>query len=105
MTHEDERQISDDSDTLMRSLAELKNLEAKKRAEEISTQRFHEMAEQVEEQARKVFEVASVASIHGEQTGEPAGHTIEDIPPTTDSNPRTSPRPPRDDDPGEPASI
>jgi hypothetical protein len=81
MNHEEERQVRDDSDTLMRSLTELKNLEARKRDEEISTPRFHEMAEQVEQQARKVFEVASIETVHGDRTGEPTGLSIEDVPP------------------------
>jgi len=84
MNHEEERQLRDDSDTLMRSLTELKNLEAKKRDEQISTPRFHEMAEEVEQQARKVFEVASIESVHGERTGEPTGLSIEDLPPGDD---------------------
>lgn len=82
MEGDQERQLREDSDQLMSSLRELKDLEADKRDEEISTPRFHELAERVEQQARKVFDVATMELAHGERTGRPTGHSIDEIPPT-----------------------
>ena len=49
----------------MHALGELKRIEREKRDQDISTPRFHDLAEAVEDQARRVFRVASQETIDG----------------------------------------
>jgi hypothetical protein len=67
MTDDRHRAVRDDSDELLRALDELKRMEQVKREQDISTPRFHELADAVEAQARHVYRVASEESIDGEE--------------------------------------
>ena len=63
----DRQRVRDDSDELLRELDELKRTEREKRTEDISTPRFHELAEDVKNQARRVFQVASEETRDGDR--------------------------------------
>jgi hypothetical protein len=54
-----------DSDELMDALQEVKRLEATKRAEPITSDRFHEQAKAVEKQARRVLGLAMLEESDG----------------------------------------
>jgi hypothetical protein len=75
--NEKTQQISQDSDELMDALSEMKRLEGQKRTEEFSSPPFHDLAQRVTEQSRRVFEVASREQREGEDV-EQTGDTIND---------------------------
>ncbi len=79
MPDRDLKELRRTSDDLMASLEELKDLEARKREHEISTPRFHRLAEDVEDQARRVFELAAYETDVGEDAGPPKGITTDDV--------------------------
>jgi len=66
MSDERHRKVRDDSDELLTALDRLKNMERAKRDTDISTPPFHDLAEEVEQQARHVFDVAAAETVHGE---------------------------------------
>ena len=79
--------LRDDSDRLLQAVEELRALERKKRATEISSEPFHELARQVEEKARQVFRLAEEQSVDGqvvdrleETQGDGTAGTIEEAP-------------------------
>lgn len=82
MADRNEHELRDTSDDLMASLNELKDLEAQKREQDISTPRFHRLADVVEEQARKVFDIASTETAIGEKTGPTTDHSIDEVEPS-----------------------
>ena len=65
MTDDRHSKVRDDSDELLRALEEMKRTEKAKRGEDISTPRFHELAEEVEDRARHVFELAAEETVDG----------------------------------------
>jgi hypothetical protein len=65
MTDERHRQVRDDSDDLLHALEDLKRMEKAKREADISTPPFHQLAEEVEAQARHVFRVAAEETVDG----------------------------------------
>ena len=60
-----EARLADDSDELLDAVAQLRDMERRKRAIPPTMAEFHEMAERVEEQARHVFELARLETRHG----------------------------------------
>ncbi len=58
--------LREDSDRLLEAVEELRALERKKRATEISSEPFHELARQVEDKAREVFRLAEEQQVDGE---------------------------------------
>ena len=69
-----------DSDALLQGLQEMKSMEKRKRQEEISTPRFHELADDIERQARKVYDLALGEAELDDQT-ETIGQSIDETPP------------------------
>jgi hypothetical protein len=67
MTDTRHRKVRDGSDQLLTALDDMKRTERAKRGEDISTPRFHEPAEDVERQARHVFEVAAEVTVDGDR--------------------------------------
>lgn len=65
---EERQQIRDDSDDLLSALNDLKQMEGRKRTEDISSPPFHDLAEAVEDQARHVYRLAAEERIDGDQT-------------------------------------
>ena len=53
------QRVRDDSDSLLDALNDLKSTELRKRQEDISTPPFHELAEEVEDKSREVFQIAA----------------------------------------------
>ena len=62
-----ERRVRSDSDELLSAIDELRRLEQRKRSEHISTPGFHELADDVVVQARRVFDVASRENADGDR--------------------------------------
>jgi hypothetical protein len=60
--------IRDDSDHLLEALQDLKHAEAEKRTADISTPKFHDLAEEVEQKAKDLFELAHDAKRAGNRT-------------------------------------
>ena len=60
-----EARLADDSDELLDAVAQLREMERRKRTLPPTTPEFHDMAERVEEQARHVFELARQETRHG----------------------------------------
>lgn len=67
MADDRHRRVRDDSDELLHALEELKLMERQKRTEDISTPPFHRLAEEVEDQARRVFELAAEENVDGDR--------------------------------------
>jgi hypothetical protein len=86
-----ERELRDTSDSLMRALDQLHDLEAKKREEPVGTATFVKLAQQVEDLAievlRRTEREASLAEDTGERrkAGGGIGPAIDDIPASTRS--------------------
>jgi hypothetical protein len=72
------RTLTRRSDQLMVELAHLKDTEAQKRQEAISSPRFHELADEVTASSRRIFEIAAEQDKLGDmsETGE---ESIDDI--------------------------
>lgn len=66
MANEYER-IRDDSDELLQALDDMKAMEKEKRNEDISTPPFHELADAVEDQAKRVFRMAQGEELDGDR--------------------------------------
>ena len=87
------RNLRADSDSLLGAVRELRNLEAEKRTQEISTPEFHETAREITERARGVFRLAAEEEKHGAQTGEPQRRSTNEVPasdPAAGSDPRAA---------------
>ena len=67
MTDDRHRQVRDDSDALLEALDTLKRMEKAKREEDISTPGFHRLANEVQDQARRVFGLALEESVDGDR--------------------------------------
>jgi hypothetical protein len=92
--------LREDSDRLLEAVEELRALERRKRATEISSEPFHELARQVEEKAREVFRLAEEQQVNGEvvdrledSVGDGTAGTINE---TSDAAGRPEDRPGRD---------
>jgi hypothetical protein len=70
--------IRHDSDELLARLGELRDLEFQKRGEVMSTQPFHDLADEITEKSREVFRVAAHEELTGEAIGGPPQSTIDD---------------------------
>lgn len=77
---EAERRVRSDSDELLSAIDQLRRLERKKRTEHISTPGFHELADEVALQARRVFDVASRENADGDRVAT-TDVSIEETPP------------------------
>ena len=75
-----------DSDELLRSLDEMKQLEEQKRGEIVSTDEFHRLADDIERQARHVHELAVGEAVLDDEIPS-TETTIEDTPPDEESGP------------------
>ncbi|MFL5727699.1 MAG: hypothetical protein ACJ765_00510 [Chloroflexota bacterium] len=74
---QEQRRLGQDSERLLDSLDELRSLEQEKRRERISTDRFHQLAEEVTEVASDIFRDASREEIDGNRTDR-SDRTIDD---------------------------
>jgi hypothetical protein len=72
-----ERRLASDSDRLLETLGEVRKLEVEKRQEEISTPRFHELAEEITEKSNEVFRSAYREEADGDAT-ETSDRSIND---------------------------
>jgi hypothetical protein len=77
MTQE-QRQIRSDSDDLLDAVTALKETEQRKRKEVISSEPFHDLAEEVEERATEVWAVAAREKDDGEAAPR-TGAATEDV--------------------------
>jgi hypothetical protein len=84
-----ERRLRGDSDTLLRKLDELKDLEQEKRQVLISSDRFHQLADDIEGKSREVFEVAADERYTGNRIPETQDVSTEDVTPTPTREPST----------------
>jgi hypothetical protein len=66
-----------DSDELLAAIDEIKRLEREKRTEEMSSPRFHEMADEIEQRARAVFRYAADELEAGEDLSRRQGQSID----------------------------
>jgi hypothetical protein len=55
---DDERRVRSDSDELLEAVDDMRRAEERKRREDISTEPFHRLADEVEAKAREVWRVA-----------------------------------------------
>jgi hypothetical protein len=81
---DDKRRIRDDSDELVRALDDLKATERAKREQDISTPRFHALADDVADKAHRVFEIAKAEKVDGERARTTDISTNE-VPPSPES--------------------
>jgi hypothetical protein len=65
---DNKRRLLAESDRLLAALDEIRAMEARKRAENISTAEFNELADRIHEKSREIFQIT------GEQ--EAIGHSI-----------------------------
>jgi hypothetical protein len=72
--------LRDDSDELMEAVTEIRELEREKRGEEMSTPRFHELAEDIADKSRQVFRLATDEQAQGDALSGEQGAAIEDVP-------------------------
>lgn len=77
-----ERRLRGDSDALLRKLDELKDLEQEKRHVLISSDRFHQLADDIEGKSREVFEVAADQRYTGNRIPETQDISVEDVTPS-----------------------
>ena len=59
-------ELRDRSNELLSAVDRVRALEAQKREEPISTPRFHELADEITQEARRVFRVAHVEELEGD---------------------------------------
>jgi hypothetical protein len=67
-----------DSDQLLAAVNEIRRLEREKRTEEMSSPRFHEMADEIERRARDVFRYAADELEAGEDLSRRQGQSIDE---------------------------
>lgn len=75
-----EELVREDSDELLAAVDRLRHVEAEKREVPFSSPEFHQRAREVENQARRVFQLATKEEIHGEQLPETVADSGEDRP-------------------------
>jgi hypothetical protein len=78
---DEQRRVRDDSDELLHALQDLKQLERRKREADISSPPFHDLADEVALQARRVFDIALREEHHGDQT-ERTSVSIDEVSPS-----------------------
>jgi len=66
-----------DSDELLAAVNEIKRLEREKRTREMSSPRFHEMADEIERRARDVFRYAADELEAGDDLSRRQGRSID----------------------------
>jgi hypothetical protein len=67
-----------DSDELLTAVDDIRRLEREKRAQDMSSPPFHEMAEQIEQRSRDVFRYAADEREAGEDLSRRQGKSIDD---------------------------
>ena len=72
------RELGRRSNQILAAIDDLHDLESRKRRQPISTPRFHELADEVEERSRAVFRMAGEEEELGEVI-ETDGDSIEDV--------------------------
>jgi len=75
---EPKRELAKRSDKMVEALTDLKETEAQKRKEPISTPRFHELADEVTAKSKAIFDLAKVQDQLGE-AAETGDETIDDV--------------------------
>lgn len=78
--HEERERVRDDSDTLLAAVDKMKRIEVQKRGEDISSPPFHRLAEDVEAQARHVFDIAANETRDGDRAPS-SDVAIDEVPP------------------------
>jgi hypothetical protein len=81
MTEPKRLRLRDDSDALLRELAEVRELEEEKRNYRIATPRFRRLAELIERKSREIFVRATDQRVTGETVSAPQAIAIEDVDP------------------------
>ena len=71
--------IARDSERLLEAVGEIRGLEEEKREAEMSTPRFHELADRIAERARDVFGYATDERDTGDELSERQDRSIEDV--------------------------
>jgi hypothetical protein len=71
--------IARDSEHLLEAVGEIRGLEEKKREAEMSTPRFHELADRIAERARDVFGYATDERDTGDELSERQARSIDDV--------------------------
>ena len=84
MAERKQRDLRDVSDRLLDELQDIKELEERKRRQEISTQPFHRLTDQVATKSRRVFELAAEEDAVSDSFEEPQDRSVDQIAP----NPR-----------------
>ena len=78
--------VEDDSDELLRTIDEIRELESQKREVPMSTPEFHEKADLIERKARVVFGLAKAQREVGEALSGPQEDSIDDVAAKEDGN-------------------
>ena len=71
--------IARDSERLLEAVGEIRGLEEEKREVEMSTPRFHDLADRIAERARDVFGYATDERDRGDELSERQDRSIEDV--------------------------
>jgi hypothetical protein len=80
---QEQRRVRDDSDDLMDALGELKAMEGRKREHDYSTPEFHQLADEVEDQAKHVFDLAIQERVDSDPVSR-ADVSVDETPPGSD---------------------
>ena len=75
------RRVRNDSDALLEQMDRLKNLETRKRQLEVSTPEFHDVADEVADTSREIFNIARDEAAAGNGIDRRQGVATEDIQP------------------------
>lgn len=76
---DEERTVRSDSDELLAAIDDMRRTEQVKREEEISTPAFHDLANAVEDKARRVWEISARENVDGD-AADTTDATINDTP-------------------------
>ena len=71
--------IARDSEHLLEAVGEIRGLEEEKREAEMSTPRFHDLADRIAERAREVFGYATDERDTGDELSERQDRSIDDV--------------------------
>jgi hypothetical protein len=77
---DEQRQVRSDSDELLDALNSMKAAEVEKRGEQMSTPPFHELADEVEARAKRVWELAAQENDDGDEV-ETTGISVNETEP------------------------
>jgi hypothetical protein len=75
------QRVRDDSDALLEQMERLKRLETRKRQLEVSTPEFHEVADEVADTSREIFNIARDEAAAGNRIDRRQGVATEDVQP------------------------